>query len=249
MKYLITTILVISFFFSKAQVDNLSLRKNIFFQDEKTFGIRINNNGWGLDYRRGYFHNLKLKTFWEMGAYKVKHPKEYKFSSYYALTKTFVYGKLNEVYDFKLGYGQQITLFDKKEIGTVEVRMILSAGVETAFLKPIYYEIIINQLLNTIYEKYLPSHQPGLILGKAPYSKGLSELTINPGVYFKLGTSFEHSKSVNAVRSLELGIETSLFLRRLEMMAEVNNPRLIVSLFISYRFGTLMQNKQKKSDI
>lgn len=249
MKYLVTTIFVLSFLFSKAQVDNLSLRKNIFFQDEKTYGIRVNNNGWGLDYRRGYFHNLKLKTFWEMGVFNVKHPKEYKFSSYYSLTKRFVYGKLNSVYNFKLGYGQQITLFDKKEIGTVEVRMIFSGGVQTAILKPIYYEIIINQQYNTIYEKYIPSHQPGLILGKAPYSKGLSEITINPGVYFKLGTSFEHSKTVNAVKSLELGIETSLFLKRLEIMAEVNNPRLIVSLFISYRFGSLMQNKQKKSDL
>jgi len=249
MKRLLIILFIFSFFISKAQTDNLSLRKNLFFQDEKTFGLRLNNNGWGMDYRRGYFHNYKLKTFWEFGAYKTKHPKEYKFSSYYSFTNTYVYGKINKVYNFKVGYGRQMTFFEKKEIGTVEVRLIASTGIDLAILKPIYYEIIINNELDTKFEKYIPSHQPGLIIGNAPYSYGLSETTINPGIYFKLGTSFEHSKSVNAVRSLELGIETTLYLKRLEIMAEVNNPRLIVSLFISYRIGTLMQNKQRKTDL
>lgn len=250
MKNFLTIIFIFILFTSKAQVDNLSLRKNLFYQDEKTTGLRINNNGWGIDYRRGYFHNFKLKTFWELGAYKIKHPKEYKFSSYYALTKTYVYGKLNEVYDVKFGYGRQMSLFSKKEIGTVEVRVIASTGVEMAILKPIYYEVIVDfSTFNTIYEKYKPSHQPGLIYAKAPYTKGISELGVNPGLYFKLGTSFEHSKSEKTVNSLELGIETSLYLKRLEIMAEVNNPRLIVSLFISYRIGSLVQNKQRKSDL
>jgi len=243
MKYILTIVFALSVLALNAQIDNLSQQKNIFFQDELTFGAQINTNGWAIDARRGYFVNNKLKNFFEYRFTIIKHPKEFKSTSYYSLTKSYVYGKLNQVYNFNAGYGKQIKLFSKQEVGTVDIRLITSAGINIAVLKPIYYEIILNQQFETDYEKFDPSHQPGLILGKAPFYKGLNELKINPAIYFKLGTSFEHSKSVNAVKSLELGIEAFLFLKDLEIMAEVDNPQFIVSLFLSYRIGTLMKTK------
>ncbi|MBN2890438.1 MAG: hypothetical protein JXL97_01095 [Bacteroidales bacterium] len=219
--------------------------------DEYSFGAKVSTNGWGMDFRRGYSVNLKRKKLYEIGFNTIKHPKEYKFASYYYLTKSFVYGKLNSCMDLKVGYGQQIVLFDKKEVGTVEIRLITFAGLDLAFLKPIYYEIIINSLGDTEMQKYTPAHQPGLIERQAPFSKGLDELTLDPGLYFKLGTSFEHSKNVKSIRSFELGVEATLFLKRLEIMAELNNPRLVVSLFVSYRLGSIIQkkNKEDKFDI
>jgi len=247
MKHIITIILLFITTFAFSQVDNLSLKRNIFYQDEITFGLIIKNNGWGMDFRRGYFKSFKYKDFYEIGLFTIKHPKEQKIS-YTTFGNKYVYGKLNQIYNIKTGVGKQINLFQKKEIGTVDVRLIISTGLDLAILKPIYYEI--NNYPNaSYYQKYLPSHQPGLIIGKAPFTKGLNETTINPAAYFKLGTSFEHSKSINAVNSLELGMEASIFLKKLNIMAEVDNPRLIVSLFVAFRIGTLKKNHQKKNDI
>lgn len=246
MKYLLSIILLLSFFGLNSQVKDLSKEKDIFYQDEITGGLQIKTNGWGLDFRRGYYKNPKLKNYWEVGLYNTKHPKEQKRATYYSITERYVYGKLNKVYNINAGYGKQFLIFEKKEIGTVDIRIISSAGINLAFLKPIYYEIILNSDLETVIEKYKPSHQPGLIAGKAPFYKGLNEIKINPGVYFKLGTSFEHSRNVKSIRSFELGIKSTLYLKKLQIMAEIDNPQIIVSLFISYRIGLLRENKQKK---
>ena len=249
MRRLFTIILLLFVYLSvNAQVDDLSLQKDFFYQDEFTLGLKISTNGWGMDYRRGYAINPKRKKMFEFGFNTIKHPKEYKFTSYYYMTKSFVYGKLNYVLDFKIGYGQQFVLYEKKEVGTVEIRMFAFGGVDLAILKPIYYKVIINNYGETEYQKYIPAHQPAQIERQAPFSKGLSETTINPGLYFKIGTSFEHSKNVNSIRSLELGLEGYVFPKRLEILAEVNNPRVIVSLFVSYRIGAIIKKPRKTKD-
>ena len=217
------------------------LQQDIFFQDEFTVGVKVSTNGWGMDFRRGYAINPKRKKMYEFGFNTIKHPKEYKFSSYYFISKKFVYGKLNYCMDFKIGYGQQVVLYDKREAGTVQIRMFAYGGIDLAILKPIYYKVIINNHGDTEYQKYQPAHQPALIERAAPFSKGLLETKINPGLYFKIGTSFEHSKNVKSIRSLELGIEGYVFSTPLEILAEVNNPQFVVSLFISYRLGTILK--------
>ncbi len=229
-----------------AQNDSSAIKKNIFYQDEKMFGVRIKTNGFGLNYRRAYYRNIHLKNLFEVGINTIKSPKETKVKSLYYSGKSFVYGKMNDCYSIRTGFGQQFTLFDKKIPGTVAIRMFWTSGAELGLLKPIYYVIMINQTtMETVTEKYKPSHQPAVIECKAPFSKGFTELQFNPGWYVKLGTSFEYSKSATFLNSVEMGLEFSAYLKKMEIMAEINNPRMIFSLFISYRMGKLVENKQK----
>ena len=249
MKYILILVVFLSSVSLEAQeVEDLSRAKNLFIQDEISLGAKISTNGWGMDFRNGYFINMKQKKLYEIGFNTIHHPKEYKLSSLYYPTKSFVYGKLNDCYDIKGGYGRQILLFDKKEPGSVAIRIFFFGGVDLAFLKPIYYSVIINNTGDTQEMKYNSGMQPALITEKASFSKGFNEISFDPGVYVKLGTSFEHSKEVNVIRSLELGIESYFFLDKLNIMGDVNNPRLIVSMFISYRIGALIKNRQKRSD-
>lgn len=248
MRNILILVFLTTFFVAKGQVEDLSRQKNIFFQDEITFGVQLHNNGWSTDIRRGYYVNNKLKNFYEFGFTYLKHPKEYKRRSYYSATKKYTFGKINQVYNLNFGYGKQITLFDKREIGTVDIRLIISAGTNIAILKPIYYEIIVDVVkYTTALEKFKPSHQPGLIIGKAPFAEGLKEIKINPALYFKIGTSFEHSKRINAVSSLEFGIISYFFLNDLKIMGVIDNPQTIISLFVNYRIGKLKKNKVKKN--
>ncbi len=231
-----------------AQVEDLSVQKNIFYQDEYSIGFKLNNNGWGMDFRKGFGINPHKKKMYEIGFNIIKHPKEYKFSSVHSFS-SFVYGKMNSVMDLKVGYGHQFVLYDKKEVGTTEIRLFYFVGADIAVLKPIYYIVIVDMSTNPYTkttEKYKPSHQPLLIDKKASFAKGLDEIKINPGLYFKVGTSFEHSKQVKYIRSLELGIEVYAFLKRLEIMAQIDNPRVIVSVFASYRMGSIIYNKKNK---
>lgn len=231
-----------------SQIDDLSRQKDIFFQDEFSFGLFFKTNGWGLDYRRGYFVNLNQKNLMEINFNRIKHPKEYKQESYYKLFSKYVYGKLNEVYDFNIGLGRQFTIVDKREPGTIEMQIIAMIGTQIALLKPIYYEIIVSSSpsYETTYEKYKPAHQPGLIMGKASYILGFNEISINYGFYIKIGTSFEHSKKIKSLNSFEAGIKFDYFIKTLTIMAETPNYKFVPSLYISYRIGKIIKTSNRK---
>ncbi len=223
------------------------LKKNILYMDYFSFGAKLNTNGWGFDFRRSYAMDYRRKRMYEVGLNFIKHPKEQRISTMMSM-RSFVYGKLNSCMDLKAGIGIQKMFFDKKEVGTVEVRAYAFGGFDLALLKPIYYSVIVDGKGTTEYQRYNGSMQPAYIERQAPFTKGLKELTLNPGVYLKLGTSFEHSKNIKTLKSLELGIESYLFFKSLKIMAEVKNPNLIVSLFVSYRFGSIVQKKKSKQD-
>lgn len=234
--------------FSQTGEIDLSREKNLFIQDELSGGFKLSTNGWGMDFRDGYFVTLKQKRLYEIGFNIIHSPKEYKLSSQYYLTKSFVYGKLNECADLKAGLGRQFLLYDKKEPGSVAIRLFFFTGLDLAILKPIYYTVIINSYSQTQEMMYESSLQPALIVKKAAFTKGFNEIKIDPGIYFKIGTSFEHSKEVNLIQNLELGIESYIFLNKLEIMGDVENPRFITSLFLSYRMGSLIKNRQRKKE-
>ncbi len=244
MKRILFTFFLFISIYSFSQEDQI-LKKNILNMDYFSFGVKINTNGWGVDFRRSYAMDYRRKRMYEVGLNFIKHPKEQRISTLMSM-RSFVYGKLNWCADLKGGIGIQKMFFDKKEIGTVEVRAYAFGGFDLALLKPVYYLVIVDGQGTTEYQKYNVSMQPAYIERQAPFTKGLTELTLNPGLYLKLGTSFEHSKRVKNVRSLEFGIESYLFLKSLKIMAEVKNPNLIVSLFMSYRFGSVVQKKKSK---
>ena len=231
-------ILLIIFFlitYSIYSQGELTEESEIFYKDERSTGLQLNTNGWGLNFRRGYYVAPAKKNLWEVGFNKIRHPKEYKISNPYSYTmKRYVYGKLNTCYDIKFGFGRQRNLFHKSGKESVEIRLIYFIGPTLGILKPIYYEIY-----DTVpyHEKYKPAHQPGLILGRSSFVRGLSEIKINPGIYFKFGISFEHGKYEEQLRAIEIGFETSAYLQKMKIMAVVPNSQFFFTLFLTYRIG------------
>lgn len=247
MKKLLIIIIFLTSIKVFSQNDSLSIQRNLLKQDEKSISFKLSTNGWGLDYRRAYIVNMHKKNLYEIQFNTIKHPKEEKIPSNEYLFKTFVYGKLNECFDFRFGLGKQVLLYDKKTPGTVAIRLFGFVGGDLALLKPVYYEVQTARDTVSI-ERYVSGRQTQYILKKASFWIGTNEIKFDPGIYMKLGTSFEYSKTTTFLNSLEFGLESYLFLNKLNIMAEINNPRFIVSMFVSYRFGVLIENKHKSKE-
>ncbi len=243
MKYLFPAFFAVIFSTSLLAQDTA---KNFYFKDEWSLGIYVYNNGWGFDARKGKFLNPKSKRLWEFGYNNVKHPKEFKQESFWLTGRYYVYGKLNSVYNFYFGGGKQRVLYQKREAGTVEIKLIGTIGANLALLKPIYYEVYDIHDSTYVYEKYKPSHQPATILAQAPFSYGLNEITAVPGVYAKLSANFDYAKDITNLNAIEIGIKSSFYLKKLEIMAEVKNYNFFVALFLSYRFGYVYEGNRRQ---
>jgi hypothetical protein len=228
--------------FAQGELDE---QQKVFFRNEKSFAILLNSDGFGLSYRGGKRIDFLNKRLIEIDIGTLKHPKEVKLSnSYYQTNGSFVFGKLNSVFFLRGGLGHQHEIFRKADLGGIAVRYFYSAGPVLALYKPIYYKVLYPVGMNTfqiIEEKFESSiHQPGDIYARSSFTKGLNEMKALPGLYAKAGFNFEYSKQDKVIHAIEIGSQINAFPKTIPIMATTDNKAIYFSLFVSYRFGVIL---------
>lgn len=222
----------------------ISEKPRIFYRNEESIGVLLNSNGFGMSGRYAIRINARKKHIFDLDFVGIKHSKEYKYSNPYNSNRTFVFGKLNSFFNVRVGYGRQKEIFRKADKGGISIRRYFSFGPALGILKPIYYEILEPTSdpyqYNLITEKFVTHLNQQFIYGKASFFKGIDEISVIPGGYAKVGISFEYSKSDITLHALETGLVLDVFPKKIPIMDTEQNNFLFLSLFISYRFGRVV---------
>jgi hypothetical protein len=231
----------------------LNEQQKIFFRNERSLAILLNTDGIGISYRGAKRIDYLNKHLLEIEAGTLKHPKEYKLSNPYTQTSgTFVFGKLNTVFYLRGSIGHQHELFKKADLGGIAIRYFYSAGPVIAVYKPIYYRVLYPVSVSEFEikeEKFDVSiHQPGDIYSRAPFTKGLDETKLLPGIFAKGGFNFEYSKEDKIIHAVEIGAQISAFPMKIPIMASPDNKMIFFSLFVSYRFGMILDPLDPESN-
>jgi hypothetical protein len=231
----------------------LNEQQKVFFRNERSFAILLNTDGFGLSYRTAKRIDFLNKRLIEFEAGTLKHPKEYKLSNPYSQSaSTFVFGKLNTVIYLRGSIGHQHELFKKQDLGGIAIRYFYSAGPVIALYKPIYYKVLYPIAVNKFEikeEKFDVSIAlPQDIYSRASFSKGLDETKVLPGLFVKAGFNFEYSKEDKIIHAIELGAQINAFPKKVPIMASSDNKTIFFSLFVSYRFGMIIDPLDPESN-
>jgi len=230
----------------------LNEQQKVFFRNEKSFGILLNTDGFGISYREAKRIDFRNKTILEFDGGTLKAPKEYRQSSPDNQGSSFIFGKLNSTFYLRAGIGHQHELFKKADLGGIAVRYFFSAGPVLAIYKPIYYKVI-YPISATEYEIRIEKFDSSIaipqdIYSKASFTKGLDETKVMPGLYAKAGFNFEYSKQDKIIHAIELGGQVNAFPKKIPIMAGSDNKALFFSLFVSYRFGIILDPLDPESN-
>ena len=217
----------------------------VMLRDESSFSLFLNSNGFGANYRRGFWRNARNQFIVDGDFAYVKHPKEYKtVRSYNYSTHRFVYGKENLMWELKGFAGWQKELYRKIDRTGISVRMFYSGGLSLGFLKPIYYKVYttspVGEVIDEEYLKFSPSIHFGNIGGRGPFFMGFNELKVVPGLTGKAGFSFEYSQKDAIIHALEAGISLTVYPKTMNIMATEKNNFLFFNLIVGYRFGRII---------
>ena len=254
MKKLLIIAVIVSFVASSLNAQGeLNEQQKVFFRNERSFGIMLNTDGIGFGYRGANRIDYRNKRILEIEAGSLKHPKEYKLSNPYTTGSSFVFGKLNATFYLRGGIGHQHELYKKADIGGIAIRYFYSGGPVFALYKPIYYRVVYFTSVNGDYiikeEKFSSSIAlPQDISGRASFSKGLNETKIMPGLYVKGGFNFEYSKEDKVIHAIEFGAQINAFPKVIPIMATSDNKSIFFSLFVSYRFGVILNPLDPESN-
>jgi hypothetical protein len=223
-------------------------------------GVKLNTDGYGIFVEKGWSKSEEEKTidrFYNARVASIelvehKHVKEIKqrnadpSAPNYEKAKPYIYGKVNNFYALKLGYGNRKMVAGKPEYGTVSIHWVYTGGLSIGMLKPYYLDAYVIQdnsnrkVKETI--KYTDeTKQPFLsqpdIVGPAGWSKGLGETKVAPGIFVKTGMHFDFAKSLKSKFAFEVGLSGELYTKKIEIMANQKAFPYLFNGYIAVQFG------------
>jgi hypothetical protein len=235
-------IAVFSCFFMSGQAQVIGSENgtnlNILYRNEAVGKIYANTRGFGILFRRMKHVTAKTRSFYEIDAQNLKHPKEIKVIGDAQERKRFVYGKINNVLLLRGGLGLQNVIFTKADNKAVEVRYSYSIGPTLALAKPYYVQVLSRTRDNTESVKFnTESFTQDSVIGRGSFTDGLTEMKFYPGVHAKFNLSFEYAPYTNLIRAIETGIALDYFPRALPMMARNPSENFVITFHVGFVFG------------
>lgn len=214
----------------------------ILLERQWSLGGNLHTNGWGLVFRKGVNKSFRLQNLWEVEFGTYKSSKEIRsINPFYPDSRSFFYGKLNYLWFFRGGIGQQRILNEKPYWGGVQLSWIYYGGFSLGVTKPVYLFIIRhnNSFINDLVEeRYDPEkHEIYDIYGRGSFLAGFSNLGFHPGVYLKTGLDFEFGAQDESISSLEAGAQFDYSPIPVPLMAFNPDQSFFLTLYMSLRFG------------
>lgn len=216
--------------------------KPVLMRNEVSYGFTLHSAGFGIDVRRGKHVTGYRKRMLDFEFVSVKHPKEVRtVNPYFENAKSFVYGKLNQIFVLRSGIGEQRVLFSKQERGNFEVRMNYTGGFSLAFAKPVYLELLVDST-DYPYDYFIDRYDPDKyyidqIIGRSSFFDGFGQMKLYPGLFGKFGFSFDWGTRDDGIKSLEAGIVGDLYFTEVPMMAYNKNHPYFFNFYITVLFG------------
>ena len=222
-----------------------TLENQILYNKQRTFGIVAHNLGLGVNYRFGKRITYFKTRVWEIEFISMRAYKQVKLiNPYFANSRRYVEGKLNDVFFLRAGMIWKKLLNRKPYWGGVEVRFIFGGGFSLALAKPYYYYVIYFHenpgggwvpVIKT--EKYDESSLKDDIYGRAPFTKGFNEISLHPGLFGKAGLNFEFGKRNTKITALEIGAAVDVIPDGVGILASAPEQIFYPTLYLSISFG------------
>ncbi|PSK90351.1 hypothetical protein [Taibaiella chishuiensis] len=214
-------------------------------------GVRLYTDGYGIFVDKGYlkggeefgqknrdrmFH-VRLLQF-ELS--ERKHPKEIKSSNgapFGFQQGSYILGKINNFYQFKLGYGRRQMIAGKPDPGTISIHWVYVGGFSAGLLKPYYLNLASSGDTKYSENNELAFISPNNIIGKASFSKGFSEIKFVPGLYLRTGLHFDFATGRKGLMALEVGASGEYYTQKIAQMVGIDPKPYFFNMYASIQFG------------
>ncbi len=216
----------------------------IIFQKQTAFGLKLNSDGYAAFLELGRMKSVTKTNLYSLEIGERKHPKEEKITRGvlgFAIGNPFIYGKVNNFYFTKLGFGQQRLIGGKGNKNGVAVSAIYGGGFSAGLLKPYYVRINDPQNGQQRDVKYQDNDSiflsADIINGSAGFGKGFNEIKFRPGVFAKTALRFDYGRYNDVVSAIEVGLNVEYYTGKMPIILRNDQKQLFFNAYAAIVFG------------
>ncbi|HZF64872.1 MAG TPA: hypothetical protein VEZ55_10315 [Chitinophagaceae bacterium] len=211
------------------------------YQKQTSFGVQLRTNGYGAFIEKGKMISPRYTNLYSFEISEIFHPKEEKIPSnnqnYFG--GSYKYGKINNFFQAKFGFGQQYIFGQKGNKNGVAVLGIYQGGLALGLLKPYYLDVDDNNMQRTIKysEQDSDAFLNSVVIGSAGPGKGWSEVKIRPGAFVKTALRFDFDNYNESIKALEVGISVDAYAQKIQQMVFAKQNQIFFQGHIAIVFG------------
>lgn len=213
---------------------------NLAFTRQTAFGVQLRTNGYGAFLEIGRRKTPRWTDTYTLEIDEIKSHKEQKVSGTQSFFgNSFIYGKANNFYQAKLGYGRQYILGQKGNRNGVAVIGTFQGGLSLGFLKPYYVQALDSTGLDRTISYYQDSATfvSNEVYGSGGFTKGFSELKFRPGLYLKTALRFDFGKFNETISAIEIGVSVEAYAQKVLIMVYNPEKQLFLQGHVAFVFG------------
>ena len=184
----------------------------LIFRKQSIFGFKAATDGYGISYEIGKFRSNRNTFIVQFELNERKHKKETKVSGDFNgfQFNSFVPGKMNNFFQFKVGAGNQRIIGGKGNKNGVAVAIVYAGGLSLGLLKPYNVDVESNGLrFRSTYPKIYDSGYREL--GASGFTVGWGDVKLKPGAHAKTALRFDYGRFNETVTALEVGMNAEYY--------------------------------------
>jgi len=219
----------------------------LIYAKQSIFAFQVRSNGYGGFYELAKFKNRRKSNTYSIEFTEIKDAKEEKSptsSGFFAFNNPYIFGKINNFYQLKLGFGQQYLLGQKGNKNGVAVAFIYQGGFSGGFLRPYYLDV--SDTNNTDRQiKFNPenAYDSALFLniaairGSSGLGTGWGEMGFKPGLYAKAALRFDYGRYNEVVSGVEIGFSIDVYSSKIPILLFADQKQVFMQAHIAILFG------------
>lgn len=217
----------------------------LIFNKQNSFSIKLNTDGYGILFEKGKYKTITKTNIWWLEISERKHIKETKSAkgdnTGFLIGNPFVYGKINNFYNGKIGFGQQRLIGGKGNKNGVATSLVYGGGLTMAYLKPYMLDVADPRTSAPRRLKYKDDPalflNPTQILGASGFTRGFGFTEFVPGFQFRTALKFDYGRYTETISAIEVGINAEYYTKEIVQMAENPNKKFFFNAYLALSFG------------
>jgi hypothetical protein len=212
------------------------------YRKHKISGVSLTTDGYGAFFEKGIRQDRRKTSLLRFELSEKKTSKEERGipgGGALGQANTAILFKLNNFYQFRIGYGYQYLLGSKGNKNGIEVSAVGVGGLTLGLVKPYLYDVgdVNGKRFRAGWEQFDTTASIVDLYGASGLTQGWNALKIKPGLFIKTGLRFDYGRFNETVSAVDIGLFGEFYSGKIPQLYLAKQKQFFFGAYLAMLIG------------